>query len=123
MPFGTFSPTETFLAAHAFTWFSSAQDTTDLAAEVNNASALRRWQASHTYVQACRPSFPDAFQVDSPPVENPTSLTVAQGCDVFAAFLDAYNRLGATETFLFSSYIYADPAAWPDWPECLGSSE
>ncbi len=110
------------MAAHAFTWFSSARDTAELASEVNDASAIQRWHAALTYVKAFRPSFPVGFQITSAPPEDPAILTVEQGYDALAAFIDAYNRLGVTEADLFASYIDADPASWPEWLSCLGIS-
>lgn len=122
MPFGLFSPVEVFKAAHAFTWFSLAEDTASLAAEARSDAALSLWQAALTYVRNWPPSFIYPSSDGPIPAESPLNLTVSEGREVFIAFLDAYNRLSVTETDLFTSYIDGDPAAWPDWLDCLANS-
>jgi hypothetical protein len=121
MALGTFSLAETFLAVHAFSWFSPAEDTAALAAEAGSAKTLWLWQASLTYVRNFRPSLME-HQIGSIPPGGRAHLTVDQGREALLEFIAAYNRLGTTETFLFASYVHGDPAAWPDWLNCLNRS-
>ena len=121
MAFGTFSVAETFLAVHAFSWFSPAEDSAALAEEAGSANTLWRWPASLTYVRNFSPSLME-HQIGSIPAGCPANLTLEQGREALVEFIAAYNRLGITETFLFANYVYGDPAAWPDWLNCLKRS-
>ncbi|GAB3797557.1 hypothetical protein GCM10028798_08980 [Humibacter antri] len=57
MPCGLFSPIEAFKAAHAFTWFSAAEDTASLAVEARSDETLWLWQAALTYIKNWPPTF------------------------------------------------------------------
>jgi hypothetical protein len=117
-----FSPVEAFEAAHAFTWFSAAEDTASLAVLARADSTLWRWQAALAYVRNWPPNLLHPSDSRSLPVGRPRNLTLSEGREVFIAFIDAYNRLSVTDTVLFTSYIDGDPAAWPDWLGCLPNS-
>jgi len=119
MSFGLFSPVEVFKAAHAYTWFSPAEDTASLASEARSDGTLWLWQAALTYIRNWPPALMNAAESSPNIAESSRALTVLEGREVFIAFIDAYNRLSATETSLFASYIDGDPAAWPDWRKCL----
>ena len=122
MSFGLFSPVEVFNAAHAYTWFSAAGDTASLAVEVRSEATLWLWQAALTYVKNWPPTFECAPGTSRIPAEGHSDLTVSEGREVFSAYIDAYNGLSVTETYLFASYIDGDPAAWPDWCNRLDES-
>ena len=116
------SPVEAFEAAHAFAWFSAAEDTASLAVEARSDGTVWRWQAALAYVKNWPPSLLHPSDSRSVPVGSPSDLTLSQGCEVFIAFIDAYNQLSVTETSLFTSYMDGDPAAWPDWVNYLRNS-
>jgi len=82
MSFGLFSPVEVFKAAHAYTWFSVAEDTASLAAEVRSDGTLWLWQAALTYVKHWPPAF--VFPTASSPIraESHRNLTVSEGREV-----------------------------------------
>lgn len=119
MSLWTFTPAETFEAAHAFAWFSATDDTAELAAQARSDDALRKWRAALTYVRNWPPSFLLPAGSGGTPAASARTLTVENGLKVFIAFVDAYNRLSVTETDLFAIYVAGDPAAWPDWIHCL----
>lgn len=114
---GAFSAVSTFTRR-----YGTQRETADLAAWLDHVAARAAWELSVTSTSNYSPITPrndTTAQRAVGALAADTALTGPQAWALMKAYLSAYNSRGSTDIEHFQRYRDADPAAWPDWLDCV----